>query len=105
MKSKTVFLTISWLCAAQCLCLEAWSQQASGSLRIRGTLIKKNGSPLKNKVVTAYPGNSPQPLDPIFFVAFDQRIDPAAVLKTIQVTAGVAITPMAISLVRTSSSS
>ena len=40
------------------------------------------------KVVTTFPDNSPQPLDPIFFVAFDQRIDPAAVLKTIQVTAG-----------------
>ena len=40
------------------------------------------------KVVTTYPDNSPQPLEPIFFLAFDQRIDPQAVLKTIQVTAG-----------------
>ena len=40
------------------------------------------------KVVTTYPDNSPQPLDPIFFIAFDQRIDPAAVLKTISVKAG-----------------
>ncbi len=40
------------------------------------------------KVVTFYPDHSPQPHDPIFFVAFDQRVDPAAVLKTIQVTAG-----------------
>ena len=40
------------------------------------------------KVVTTYPDNSPQPLHPILFVAFDQRIDPAAVLKTIQVKAG-----------------
>lgn len=39
------------------------------------------------KIVTTYPDNSPQPLDPIFFIAFDQRIDPSAVLKTIQVTA------------------
>ena len=30
---------------------------------------------------------SPQPLDPLFLVAFDQRIDPEAVLDTIQVTA------------------
>ncbi|MFT3894350.1 MAG: hypothetical protein QM730_22185 [Anaerolineales bacterium] len=40
------------------------------------------------KVVTTYPDNSPQPLEPLFFVAFDQRIDPAAVLKTISVKAG-----------------
>ncbi|MBN2116649.1 MAG: hypothetical protein JW730_08765 [Anaerolineales bacterium] len=39
------------------------------------------------KVVTNIPAGSPQPLDPVFFIAFDQRIDPAAVLKTIQVTA------------------
>jgi len=31
--------------------------------------------------------HDPQPLDPIFFISFDQRIDPAAVLETIQVTA------------------
>lgn len=36
-------------------------------------------------MVTSYPSNSSAPLDPIFFIAFDQRIDPAAVLKTIQV--------------------
>ena len=40
------------------------------------------------KVVTSYPYDSPQPLDPIFFIAFDQRIDPAAVLRTISVQAG-----------------
>ncbi len=39
------------------------------------------------KIVTTYPNNFPQPLDPIFFIAFDQRIDPSAVLKNIQVTA------------------
>jgi alpha-2-macroglobulin len=35
-----------------------------------------------------YPQNIPQPLQPLIFVAFDQRIDPDAVLKTIQVYAG-----------------
>ena len=35
-----------------------------------------------------YPSSSPQTRDPLFFIAFDQRIDPAAVLETIQVTAG-----------------
>ncbi|MEK6752073.1 MAG: alpha-2-macroglobulin family protein [Chloroflexota bacterium] len=38
-------------------------------------------------VVTFYPDTSPQPLDPIFFIQFDQLIDPPAVLETIQVTA------------------
>ncbi len=40
------------------------------------------------KIVTTYPDNSPQPLHPIFFIGFDQRIDPAAVLESIQVKAG-----------------
>ena len=39
------------------------------------------------KVVTTYPDNSPQPLEPIFFVSFDQRINPEAVLRTIAVRA------------------
>ncbi len=40
------------------------------------------------KVVTLYPQNIPQPLEPLIFVSFDQRIDPGAVLKTIQLYAG-----------------
>jgi alpha-2-macroglobulin len=39
-------------------------------------------------VVTNWPFDAPQPRDPLFFVAFDQRINPAAVLETIQVRAG-----------------
>jgi len=36
-----------------------------------------------------YPeGGASQPLEPLLFVAFDQLIDPAAVLETVQVTAG-----------------
>ncbi len=35
-----------------------------------------------------YPSYDPQPLEPVFFVSFDQRIDPQAVLETIRVTAG-----------------
>ncbi len=36
----------------------------------------------------SYPySGDPQPLEPLFFVAFDQRIDPEAVLETIQVEA------------------
>jgi len=39
-------------------------------------------------VMTNYfPSYGPQPRDPMFFIAFDQRIDPAAVLETIEVTA------------------
>ena len=40
------------------------------------------------RMLTSYPYGSPQPLEPLFLVTFDQRVDPAAVLKTIQVRAG-----------------
>jgi alpha-2-macroglobulin len=40
------------------------------------------------KIVSQFPLDIPQPRDPLFFIAFDQRIDPAAVLETIQVKAG-----------------
>jgi uncharacterized protein YfaS (alpha-2-macroglobulin family) len=39
-------------------------------------------------VVRTYPNVSPQPLDPLLFVAFDQRIDREAVLATLSVLAG-----------------
>jgi uncharacterized protein YfaS (alpha-2-macroglobulin family) len=39
------------------------------------------------QVVNTYPSGTAQPLDPIFFVAFDQRVDPQAVLDTIVVVA------------------
>ncbi len=39
-------------------------------------------------VQTAYPTYGPQARDPLLYVAFDQRIDPAAVLATISATAG-----------------
>jgi uncharacterized protein YfaS (alpha-2-macroglobulin family) len=38
-------------------------------------------------LVNYYPTSGPHPLDPIIFMAFDQRVDPAAVLATTQVTA------------------
>ncbi len=40
------------------------------------------------KVTRTYPDNGPQSRTPLFFIHFDQRIDPAAVLQTIRVTAG-----------------
>ncbi len=39
------------------------------------------------RVMNSYPGHGPQSRDPLFFIAFDQRIEPAAILDTIQVTA------------------
>jgi uncharacterized protein YfaS (alpha-2-macroglobulin family) len=38
-------------------------------------------------LVNYYPSSGPQPLEPIMYMAFDQRVDPAAVLATTQVTA------------------
>ena len=40
------------------------------------------------KVVATYPKGESQPLDPLFFISFDQRVDPAAVLPTLHVEAG-----------------
>ncbi|MBK8051663.1 MAG: hypothetical protein IPK16_33990 [Anaerolineales bacterium] len=39
-------------------------------------------------VVNKLPGNTTQPRDPLMFVAFNQQIEPAAVLETIRVAAG-----------------
>jgi len=39
-------------------------------------------------IVASYPSYLSAPLEPIFFISFDQRIDPAEVLKTIKVQAG-----------------
>ena len=39
-------------------------------------------------LIQSYPySGNPQPLDPLFFVSFDQRVDPAAVLETLRVEA------------------
>ncbi|MBN1145962.1 MAG: hypothetical protein JXA78_01800 [Anaerolineales bacterium] len=39
------------------------------------------------KITSSYPYDIPQPLQPLIFIAFDQRIDPAAMLGAIQVSA------------------
>ena len=39
------------------------------------------------KMISQHPYDVPQPLDPLFFIAFDQRINPDAVLGTIEVMA------------------
>ncbi|MBI5294761.1 MAG: hypothetical protein HY869_04740 [Chloroflexi bacterium] len=40
------------------------------------------------RMVSSYPNSSPQRLDPVFVVIFDQRIDPLSVLPTLRVDAG-----------------
>lgn len=40
------------------------------------------------KLTAAYPYDEPTPLDPLFFMAFDQRIDPVAMLGWVNVEAG-----------------
>jgi alpha-2-macroglobulin len=39
-------------------------------------------------MTSSYPSGDAQPLEPLILVAFDQRIDPPAVLATVRVTAG-----------------
>ena len=39
------------------------------------------------QMVNSYPNSQPQPLEPVIFIAFDQMIEPTAVLPTINVTA------------------
>ncbi|MEJ2711243.1 MAG: MG2 domain-containing protein, partial [Anaerolineales bacterium] len=39
-------------------------------------------------MTVSYPQDEPQPRNPLFFITFDQRINPSAVLETIQVKAG-----------------
>jgi uncharacterized protein YfaS (alpha-2-macroglobulin family) len=63
-----------------------------GTKSITGGLLMESvtwtfGTP-PPKVVAMYPQNIPQPLEPLIFIAFDQRIDSDAVLKTIQLFAG-----------------
>ncbi len=40
------------------------------------------------QIATTYPTGGPTALEPLLFIAFDQRIDPAAVLETIRLTVG-----------------
>ncbi len=39
-------------------------------------------------ITSSYPNQTPQGLNPLMFIAFDQRIDPAAMLEMIEVSAG-----------------
>lgn len=65
--------------------IPAGIQSATGST-LQQTVTWTFRTPLP--VVQSFsPNYSPQPLDPLFFVSFDQRIDPEAVLESIDVTA------------------
>jgi len=64
----------------------------AGTTSMTGGVLEKSvtwtfRTPAPNAVV-AYPSQSPQPREPLFFVAFDQRIDRDAVLATTSALAG-----------------
>jgi hypothetical protein len=65
--------------------IPAGTESASGSTLEEAVVYTFNTPP--PTLVSYYPSYDPQPLEPVIFVAFDQRIDPEAVLETIQVTA------------------
>jgi len=46
------------------------------------------------RMLASYPYGGPQPLEPLFLVTFDQRIDPPAVLESIEVTANGSNVPL-----------
>lgn len=48
------------------------------------------------QIVTKWPFDTPQPRDALFFIAFDQRINPAVVLETIRVSAANRNYPLAL---------
>ncbi len=66
--------------------IPAGTKSATGSILEKA--VEWSFSTPAPKVVSSYPGNDPQPLNPLFFITFDQRVDPAAVLNTVHVTAG-----------------
>ncbi|MCK4900621.1 MAG: hypothetical protein KAS38_17705, partial [Anaerolineales bacterium] len=64
----------------------AGTESATGG--ILAEMVQWSFSTPPPKMISSYPYDVPQPLDPVFFVGFDQRINPQAVLETIQVVAG-----------------
>jgi uncharacterized protein YfaS (alpha-2-macroglobulin family) len=63
----------------------AGTQSATGG--VLAETVRWTFSTPPARMTTYYPSTDAQPLDPLFLVAFDQRINPQAVLETIQVTA------------------
>ncbi|MGD9316968.1 MAG: MG2 domain-containing protein, partial [Anaerolineae bacterium] len=64
----------------------AGTESASGGVLAEGVQWSFRTPP--PTMIDHLPSGSPQPLEPLFLVAFDQRIDPEAVLGTIRVMAG-----------------
>jgi alpha-2-macroglobulin len=65
----------------------AGTQSATGGVLAETVSWTFNTPPLE--MVRSYPEErTPQPRDPLFFIAFNQRISPAAVLEHVTVTAG-----------------
>ena len=66
--------------------IPAGTESATGGILEEAVSWSFNTPP--PKMITKYPHqDNPQPLDPLFFIAFDQRVNPDPVLATIQVTA------------------
>ncbi|HSR35464.1 MAG TPA: alpha-2-macroglobulin family protein [Anaerolineae bacterium] len=63
----------------------AGTQSATGG--VLAETVRWTFSTPPAKMTAYYPSTEPQPLNPLFLVAFDQRVKPEAVLETIQVTA------------------
>jgi len=66
--------------------IPAGTQSATGG--VLAETVEWTFSTPPPQVTATYPQDIPQPPEPIIFIAFDQRIDPAAVMPTIQVNAG-----------------
>jgi len=63
----------------------AGTESATGGILAESVSWRFSTPPAE--MTTSYPYGDAQPLEPTFFVAFDQRIDPDSVLRTIEVTA------------------
>jgi hypothetical protein len=64
--------------------IPAGTTSATGGVLAETVQFKFSTPPVN--LQTSYPySNEPQPLDPTFFASFDQRIDPVAVLKTMEI--------------------
>ncbi len=66
--------------------IPAGTKSATGAILATAKRWRFSTPPVK--VQTSYPNYGPQRRDPILFIAFDQNINPEAVLQNIKVTAG-----------------
>ena len=66
--------------------IPAGTQSAAGGVLAEAVQWRFSTPP--PTVTSSYPPSEPQSREPLFYIHFDQRIDPAAVLETIRVSAG-----------------